>query len=331
MPHPTFIAEPIDHPRGWRVRTAEGGTILFTDEHEVKAFAARRTAVTWTRSTPATHTLCDDVARSAATDLLRFAQRANLFPDRNGNCSWRGTLPRTLVVTPRQVEKALCLPEHLIIAEHHPEERRLVYAGTRKPSIDASVQATLYERLPKIDGLLHVHAEAGLFLADATTTFPFPCGTQEEAEMVVDTIIAQARIGFTPFIVELIHHGYLIALYHEHLAQLDHEWDAAIIAYTDHLAEIGHADTVTRLTLQPIIGQGHIVGVIATDRTERWSSVFLQPAYRSNGLGRRILPLLARRGVPIRAHALCAVTDFYCSHGWHIISRDEHTVLLTPE
>ena len=49
-----------------------------------------------------------------------------------------------------------------------------------KPSIDCSVHARLYAALPELQAVLHFHG--GYVAEDCATSYPYPCGTVEEAE-----------------------------------------------------------------------------------------------------------------------------------------------------
>lgn len=309
--------------------TPEGGQISFKSFKALASFISRRQQVTWTRSVrTADERLVDPEAHGHAATLLAFAQSANMFPDRNGNCSWRGSHPNTLTVTPRQVIKATCSANDLVSVKHDPVHRRLFYAGPLKASIDASVQATLYASLPAIHGLLHVHPQAGLFLADAVTSFPFPCGVQEEAAIVLEALQTQDKKA--PFIVELIHHGYLIGLEAGGAERLSAEWQVATSVYLSHLERIGMERVAPMLRLQPIMADAHIVGVLATHRTEKWCACYVLRTKRGLRYGRRILDQLAKKGLHVKAHVKCEVIEFYRSHGWTIVAEDEETATFAP-
>lgn len=78
--------------------TPEGGNISFKSFRALASFISRRQQVTWTRSVRMDDEhLADPEARNHAATLLAFAQSANMFPDRNGNCSWRGSHLNTLM------------------------------------------------------------------------------------------------------------------------------------------------------------------------------------------------------------------------------------------
>lgn len=313
-----------------QVYTPEGGEIGCGSLAAFAKFIWRRAHVTWTRSVRIDDgCLTDPDAHERAVGLLAFAQDAHLFTDKNGNCSWRGREADTLVVTPRQAVKADCLPNDLVIAKHDPARRTLEYASPRKPSIDASVQAALYAALPWICGLLHIHPQAGLILPDTTTDFPYPCGAQEEASAILHSLRHPDRKD-APFIVELVHHGYLIGVEDGGAHRLLEEWRHASIAYQSHLVSIGKQDLIRSLTLQPIMAEARIIGVLATDARKSWGSCYLLRSERGRGFGRRLLEPLARRRLNVRAHVRCGVSEFYQSHGWTVTEQDTEFTTLAP-
>lgn len=318
--------------------TPEGGEISlrgFEDEvkKELATFFHRRSHVQWTKS------VCGGEVPSQTNEyeplgqltlLLDVAHRAHLFNGTNGNMSWRGSQENTLHVSPRQVRKDEMKVSDFLLVQSRSDVRELVYFGSRKPSIDSSVQAELYRRLPHIHGFLHVHADAGIVFADAATTFPYPCGALEEADEVTRAI-GETEHGDAPFCVELIHHGFLVGLERNGAERIAREWRRAVDAYHAHLYEIGQTtDAIASLVLQPIFVSASIAGVIATHREEKWVSCFLLPERRGGGNGRRLLEALRSRGVLVKAHDRCHVAEFYLSHGWSEVSREGQTTLLAP-
>ncbi|HEU0051283.1 MAG TPA: class II aldolase/adducin family protein [Patescibacteria group bacterium] len=318
----------IRHESLMSVFTPEGGEIPILTVSELARLIIRRQGVTWSKSLSSEALTIQTDAFKQASDLLAFTKAAYVFPDRNGNCSWFDPQTQTLLVTPRQVEKSACEPKDLIPAKYDPEKHILRYAGTQKPSIDTPVQATLYRALPDIRGFLHIHPAGGIFLPDAITDFPYPCGAQEEALTILACL--RAHHITSPFMIELIHHGFLIGLEHEGATRLNMEWQCALSAYSKHLEEIGRPDLGKTLFLQPIMTGARIIGVFASEKSEGWSSCFLLNSERGRGYGRRILKALEKTHTTIRAHTRCEVADFYLKNSWKICARDSETLTLQP-
>ncbi len=317
--------------------TPEGGEIPVPGARGKSAgaladFILRRRAVRWTTSMkggdsppiPDGHE-----SRIQAEALIRFSREANLYGGTDGNLSWRVSEKGDLLVSPRQTQKALLAPGDLVYAESDPSTGRLVNHGARKSSIDSCVQAELYRRLPNTCGFLHIHADAGIVIPDATTSFPYPCGALEEADEV-ERHVAAGRKDSGAFAIELIHHGYLLGLECGGAGRLCREWQAAATAYRAHLEEIGHPEVLAELRLRPIFASANVIGVIATHVTEGWVSCFLLPERRKGGHGERVMEALDRRGVTVKAHGLCKVAPYYVSHGWLVTRRDGDTALLIP-
>ncbi len=314
--------------------TPEGGEIPVDGTREETAaalaeFILRRNAVRWTRSikggdrppVPDGHG-----SRAQAETLIRFAREANLYGGTDGNLSWRVPEKDGLLVSPRQTQKALLAPDDLVYAESDAVARTLTYHGARKASIDSCVQAELYRRMPGVHGFLHVHADAGIVIPDAVTSFPYPCGALEEADEVSRALGGKEGA----FAVELVHHGFLLGLEREGADRLLREWHAASEAYRAHLEEIGHPEILGELRLRPIIVSASVAGVIATHAAEGWVSCFLLPEHRKSGHGERVIEALDRRGLTVKAHDLCKVASYYVSHGWLVTRRDGDTALLVP-
>lgn len=322
--------------------TPEGGAITIegtTDEVAARlvAFVLRRTEVRWGQSEliPETSTIDRGEAtrkaiRNRAGMLLGFAQRANLLPGTEGNASYR-TAGLGFWVTPRQVPKTTLTTDDLVFVEPDLPRQRIRYRGARKPSIDSIVQATLYAHLPDIKGFLHFHG--GIVIADAETTFPYPCGTIEEAEEILRAIDAAVHAGKYrggPFAIRLIHHGVLIGIEPGGAERLTEEWREAEYAYRMHLGSVSGNHGRRSVVLQPIFASGHIIGVLARFPDLEASSCFLLPNARAKGFGDEIIRQLDARGDTIVAHDDCRVVEYYTLRGYRIIRRDGVLAFLEP-
>lgn len=84
--------------------------------------------------------------------------------------------------------------------------------------------------------MLHFHySNACVVFPDFATSFPFPCGTREEAEEVLNSWknwIYGVQERANSFCVELVHHGYLIVLEKEGATRIWKEWEEAVCLLT---------------------------------------------------------------------------------------------------
>lgn len=331
-----------DDRRPTMIVTPEGGVIPIDGApcdvaDALTTFLLRRTRVQWGRSEPIPETATIDSGRDARTamhrragTLLDFAQSAGLLPGTDGNVSYRAA-GLGFWVTPRQVPKATLAADDLIFVEPDLPRRLIRYRGPRKPSIDSIVQAMLYAHLPDIKGFLHFHG--GIVIADAETTFPYPCGTMEEAEEIVRTLgtVAQdGRYHGGPFAIRLTNHGHLIGIEPGGAERLAQEWRVAERAYRAHLATILRDGTRERVQLQPIFASAHIIGVTARFAEREATSCFLLPDARAHGWGDAAIAQLDARGDTIVAHDDCRVLEYYTTRGYRILRRDGALAFLKP-
>ncbi|MBI4433976.1 NUDIX domain-containing protein [Candidatus Uhrbacteria bacterium] len=336
------------------VVTPEGGAIDFdgsADEvaEQLVAFVLQRMQVQWFHSVAAS--LPHPMATSNACNLLGFAQSAGLLtaaPD--GNISVRDDETAhhpnstSLVITPRHVPKDTLTGADLVLACVDHDAYRVAFSSVRndrKPSIDTGVHAELYRRFPRIHGFLHFHD--AIVLPDAATTFPYPCGSREEAAEITDALMDAAMTGQLHgdrqhFAVELAHHGFLIGIEDGGVERLMHEWNAARDAYLVHLREIGKgalAEAITRrddavIMLTPIFASARIIGVLAKHQNPAFVSTFLLPEYRKNGWGDFVLDQLDVHGYTIGTHDQCKVLTYYTDRGFRKIGMHDDIALLEP-
>lgn len=327
--HPVFLVTP------------EGGALPLSGSKEEVAqklvdFVLKRYHVRWSQSEQAPSGLFppQNDARSASARqrlalLLRLARDGQLFPGTEGNASAREEGLR-FWTTPRQVKKADLTEEDLIQVEVDSRARRVRYQGTRKPSIDSSVHGWLYERLPQIEAFLHFHE--ALVLPDATTSFPYPCGSQEEAEEIYRSLAASAwegKYGGQGFAVCLIDHGYLVGLEEGGVARLFQEWERVKQAYRQHFAEIGAPES-SFPALSPVFASARVVGVLASFSEAGAVSLFLHPEERGRGAGERLISRLIQRGDNVVAHNDCGVLAYYTERGYRVSRQEGPLSLLIP-
>jgi phosphopantothenoylcysteine decarboxylase/phosphopantothenate--cysteine ligase len=185
---------------------------------DVVDIVMKRQDVTWSKS------VCEGTYLQKYLDvspekslLLGTAQGMNLYPDTSGNLSILLEGGDQFLVTPRQVQKAqVGMDQMLKIDLTDPEDREVryrVFVGANeesKPSIDSSVQSILYQKT-KAEALVHFHHHP-IVLPQAGTSFPYPCGVQEEARETLSTLEENDLLGEEAWMVELQYHGYVLGL-----------------------------------------------------------------------------------------------------------------------
>jgi hypothetical protein len=97
--------------------------------------------------------------------------------------------------SPRNTDKRGVTADDLVVTS------ATTYIGNKKPSVDAPVQLEIYQRIPKINYMIHGHA----FIHDAPTTeHYFPCGDLREVPEAVYLL----ETGHS--VINLRNHGFLI-------------------------------------------------------------------------------------------------------------------------
>ncbi len=82
-------------------------------------------------------------------------------------------------------------------------DKTVLYHGNKKPSVDAPIQLSMYEKYPQLNFIIHGHA----FLKEAPfTKHYFPCGDMREFEAVNNELTDDTGI----FLINLKNHGFLI-------------------------------------------------------------------------------------------------------------------------
>jgi len=138
--------------------------------------------------------------------------------------------------TPRLLDKSQLLVSDLLLSDCNvsnqcvrswPEENQ-----NNLSSIDSGVQGIIYHQLPWIQGLVHFHYGHGLVvIADFATSYPYPCGCIEEADLIFASWQEAAQAGAVQhgdsFLIELVQHGYVCALGAGGAYQLLRDWESA--------------------------------------------------------------------------------------------------------
>jgi hypothetical protein len=200
--------------------TAEGGFVRLVGSVDKIAqqfveFLEKRFWVQWFQTERKTvdtlpelppHYTCAET-REEAPRLLRFAIETFLLTSHPGNVSYRYSPPQSLVdssapvtflVTPRKVDKSKLQAADLVHTQVNIPSRRIQCwcAEPFKSSIDSGMQAVLYSRLPLVSGFLHFHyGPSSLVVADFQTSFPYPCGTIEEADDIYNCLSQMIMAG----------------------------------------------------------------------------------------------------------------------------------------
>lgn len=312
--------------------TAEGGVIPFSGERErvvrkLAEFILQRASTEWYVSTPDQEVQESAQQRALFEKTLNLAQSMNLLPDTSGNVS-ASLEARHLTVSPRQVDKSSLTASDGIAAHVHHGERTVNYVGSRKPSIDTGVSSYLYDTYPGVEAIMHFHDGWGRM--NATTTFPYPCGSLNEAEEIIkhthEKVLGPMHENLS---VELVHHGFLLGTDVKTIDALRLEWISIQKQFADHMQEMGRDDQLDPTLLKPIFDGDIIAGIIYADKAG--AAVYLDKIARGNGVGRRVVQQLIDRQYSIRTIDDCQVRDYYKQHGFsEVLDPETGIYTLTP-
>lgn len=215
------------------------------------------------------HETCIETTHDAydqAAKLLCTAQAARMFTGMSGNLSVRVSARGDMLVSPTGVDKRKLRSAQMIHAEYEYVTPSLHYYGGSRPSVDAPLQLHLYASFPKLEAFLHVHDDAGLFRGvDAFTTFPYECGTLEEAREVEHHIRSNGLDEQRNFNMKLAHHGYLLGFSKGGVEEFASSWRRAHEALVDRALRAGmSADEARRLYVQPVFSGSRVIGAVGT-------------------------------------------------------------------
>lgn len=326
------------HPVWWI--TPDGGAVRvdgWRDDvaDQIAKILVRYARTTWHRSMRVEPDPSLDLLRARVTAVvaLEFAHKAGLFTGPEGNVAV-DIAPGAMLLSPRGVDKRSVGVNDLLVATLDRPTREVRYFGPEgpKPSIDGSVH------LSTMGSLRHhaaVHFHHGWVLGrPARTRLAYPCGTLEQARNIEEAVALWQQATGADWnavrrrMLELRDHGHI--LYANDFAELARQRDHAVEMYAAHLADIGRADLIAKVTLQPIWREADIVGVTAL--MNGWRSFFLLPEARGGRLGEQLVELINRRGTRVAAHDRCEVVDFYVNRGFKTVRRieGEGLVILDP-
>lgn len=138
-----------------------------------------------------------------ATNVGRFFGNASTrcfktFPSmRNGDC---------IYVSPRDLDKKRITVDDMIAVKIDVTSKTLFYSGEKKPSVDAPIQARLYQLLP-LNYMIHGH----LYVEGAPFTKEYyPCGDMREVHEISSLIELEHLYGArNAGVFNLKNHGFL--------------------------------------------------------------------------------------------------------------------------
>lgn len=323
-----------EHPL-WLV-TPEGGAVRCEGSKAVAAaavvdFALKRASVRWHRSARVEGEGARGAEHGSAVALLRAAVASGMLPGRDGNVSVRASAG--LWITPRGADKSALTGEELVWARVDPKGRRVSYVGGAKPSIDTAVHAAIYEAMPEVRALVHTHE--AIAVPTATTGFPYPCGTVEEAEEIRAAMAEAAwRRRYTGggFSVRLVHHGLLVGL--NDPGAFAARSLAVMQGYAEHIREVGaHLGASAVPARQvPVLRGGEVIGVSASfvhGGGEAWST-WLTPEARGAGSGDEVLEAISETGRQAIVADRCEVLSYYAERGWKVLRHEGGLAWLMP-
>lgn len=308
--------------------TAEGGVIRLAGSRQEVArklvtFVIKRASVNWFQ----TQQVHSDLAITDIKNfhvLLKFAQEAGLLTDNSGNVSMR--FGESILVTPRQVDKSKVEANECCLATVDADKKLVISKGKSKSSIDTGVQELIYKKFPNIQYLLHFHNYWGDLFNQ--TQFPYPCGTVEEAEEILASLLRNENPTTQRFSIELVHHGALLGLDDQGIGDLKKDWLTFRFAYEGHLAEVHKEEILKEGRLKPIFFGVRIAGVVL--EMQDGIAVYIADRYRGKGLGKTITKQIIDRQLTVKTIDDCGVRDFYSKQGFVVQKSEAGMYWLQP-
>ena len=129
--------------------------------------------------------------------------------------------------------------------------------------------------------------------------------------------------------MELVRHGYLLALEGNALEEISRDWGSLIEGHNKHLDGISKKYQVRRY---PVFYGSSLVGLINYEMPEeKIASVWLAPKYRRQGIGEAVIKELIKKKLLIKTHRECGVLDYYTSRGFQVLStKGGEFILKSP-
>jgi len=341
------------HKRTVYLVKPDGGYLTLTGtlseiSNQLVTFVLRQAQTHWTTSQRmgsiqmfTTETLKNrtmDETLKLAENVLEVAQEANLLNGSPGNVVVSDEARKYLLVTPRAFpHKETLRVRDMVVVDRDFNSDVLRYWSEEgvKPSIDSHVYALVFRNVRNIRAAIHFHE--GWVLDAWQTRHDYPCGTTEEASMILEglarTSIRHAREATSPpwVIIELVRHGYILFL-NDHPYAYDTLRNAVADNYEQyalHLMDIGKVLDLNTFRLMPIFGQhGTIIGTVAQHREEGWCSFYIDPMYRGRRNGTDLVRFINERGITVGVHADCNIELFYRSYGFKVRERREDGLII---
>lgn len=337
----------------------DGGHLTFSGtlsdvSHRLVEFSIRQSKTTWKRSERAgslqafvdAHSLKGNncPAFKIAPAVLQLAQRANLLKGKPGNVVAFNLNPRFLLVTPRgHTNKELLDEMDFVGVDQERVRSNLTYwseDNVSKPSIDAFTYMRVFERIRDITSAIHFHN--GWVLDASETRMDYPCGTAEEASMILEalaraTLLSAKDTRCPPWrLVRLIRHGYILFLGDDPyaLSTLENAVSDMEENFSHHLKDIGMGEILADLEMTPIFGKnGTIIGIASRHRMEGWYQFFVDEVHRHKHYGNELIKLIIERELRVAVHNDCKVELFYRNHGFKVRERRNNgvTILESPK
>ena len=104
-----------------------------------------------------------------------------------------------MMVSRRNVDKRRITREDFVKVRYTDE--KIEYLGESKPSVDTPIQASIYQKFPDVNIMIHGHS---YLKGVPTTEFYFPCGDMRECDEVSQLIASSSGA------INLRNHGFLI-------------------------------------------------------------------------------------------------------------------------
>lgn len=252
--------------------------------------------------------------------MLKLAQESQLLIDENGNASVKLS-DNAVAITPRGVDKSKLTGDDILLIQVDQEQRQIFVNSERKPSIDSSVSDALYKAFPGLKAIIHTHSPWSL--NGFRTSFPYPCGVKEEAEEVIRAIKQNSYQDNNPFLVKLIHHGYILGLAGElTIDKLEEQWKKVNEDFKTHMAELSISEEeLAGSTLCAMISSKGIIGYVL-HHVDGTISPRILDEYRGLGLGRELFERLKEEDSIIKTIPECGVLRLYSAKGFETIKQD---------
>lgn len=226
------------------------------------------------------------------------------------------------------------------------------YHGKVKPSIDSAIHAKIYDKLPKVKAILHVHTD-DLFNRPLSS-YNYPCGTMEERDSIVELMTNKTSI------IQMKKHGVIIV--GDSLTESLEKWEALMgefvlkplqraekhpelwAEWVDHINFVGgvpvgiESDMLNPKNYYTLHENGETYGLcyLKVTKDEVVFSLYTSTDYQKSGKGIggetiQILKQVAKsesRVLVLVTKPLCGVEDYYKKQGFTTMQRSEQQIKM---